>query len=103
MRGLLLCTLLATILSACKSNETSSPAKEQTVKESVLGDTAKVKQAKPVGLSLTPQGQHFDPAIQAESLPSGSYYCDMGTVHYARSEKGDHTCPICKMKLTLKE
>jgi hypothetical protein len=26
----------------------------------------------------------------------------MGTVHYARMEKGDGTCPVCHMKLTQK-
>jgi len=25
----------------------------------------------------------------------------MGTVHYARGEKGDGVCPLCKMKLEL--
>lgn len=54
------------------------------------------------GMALTAEGQKFEPPIKPDALPDGAWYCDMGTVHYARSEKGDNTCPICKMKLTEK-
>ncbi|MBA2661176.1 MAG: hypothetical protein H0U74_02690 [Bradymonadaceae bacterium] len=48
---------------------------------------------------LTADGQTFDPALQVAQIPAGAWYCDMGTVHYARLEEGDGTCPACKMKL----
>ena len=38
----------------------------------------------------------------AARIPEGAWYCDMGKVHYARSEKGDGVCPLCKMQLTEK-
>jgi hypothetical protein len=54
------------------------------------------------GLSLLiPEaGERFSPALpSANSLPSGVWYCDMGTVHWAQGEKGAGTCPICGMNL----
>jgi hypothetical protein len=57
------------------------------------------------GLSLViPQaGERFSPPLpNANSLPSGVWYCDMGTVHWAQSEKGTGTCPICGMNLVQK-
>jgi hypothetical protein len=45
-------------------------------------------------------GQKFDPAIQAEQLPAGAWYCDMGTVHWAAMEKPEGgKCPECNMAL----
>jgi glucose/arabinose dehydrogenase len=44
-------------------------------------------------------GTNFDPPVQKAQIPDGAYYCDMGTVHFARMDKGDETCPRCKMKL----
>jgi hypothetical protein len=54
------------------------------------------------GLSLLiPEaGERFSPPLpNANSLPSGVWYCDMGTVHWAQGEKGAGTCPICGMNL----
>ena len=45
------------------------------------------------------KGQAFKPAVQKEQLPAGVWFCDMGTVHYARGTKGDGKCPQCKMNL----
>ncbi len=53
-------------------------------------------------VTLTPEGQKFKPPVEKEAIPEGGWYCDMGTVHDARSEEGDHRCPICKMKLKHK-
>ncbi len=49
------------------------------------------------------EGIEFDPPIDAEQLPDGVWYCDMGTTHWAQPEKGDDECPICGMRLTEKE
>jgi hypothetical protein len=57
------------------------------------------------GLSLViPQaGEKFSPPLpNANSLPSGVWYCDMGTVHWAQGEKGTGTCPVCGMGLVQK-
>jgi hypothetical protein len=48
------------------------------------------------------EGKQFDPPIKPEHLPAHTWYCDMGTVHYARISEGDGTCPICMMKLKQK-
>ena len=48
-------------------------------------------------------GERFSPPLpNADSLPSGVWYCDMGTVHWAQGEKGTGTCPICGMDLVQK-
>jgi hypothetical protein len=57
------------------------------------------------GLSLVVplSGERFSPPLpNADSLPSGVWYCDMGTVHWAQGEKGTGTCPICGMDLVQK-
>lgn len=51
-------------------------------------------------VEVSADGTHFDPAVAKAELPEGAYYCDMGTVHYARMEKGDNECPVCGMKLS---
>jgi hypothetical protein len=53
-------------------------------------------------VTVAADGSRFDPAIQAEQLPAGAWYCDMGTVHFARMTEGDGKCPICHMKLKHK-
>lgn len=53
-------------------------------------------------LALAADGSTFDPPVAAERIPEGAWYCDMGTVHYARPDKGDGTCPVCGMNLSQK-
>lgn len=45
------------------------------------------------------EGKKFEPPISPARLPDGVWYCDMGTVEYARAERGDGRCPICRMRL----
>ncbi|MDX1389320.1 MAG: hypothetical protein R3344_09020 [Acidobacteriota bacterium] len=45
------------------------------------------------------EGAEFDPPLEKAQLPPGVWYCDMGTVHYARGEEGDGVCPLCEMEL----
>ncbi len=54
-------------------------------------------------MKVPAKGKKFDPPIQPEQLPEGGWYCDMGTVHYARGEKGDGKCPLCMMRLKQKK
>lgn len=64
---------------------------------------APAESAQIVGMVEVPaEGAPFEPAIQKDQLPDGVYYCDMGTVHYARGEQGDNRCPLCNMMLTYK-
>jgi len=50
------------------------------------------------------EGTRFDPAVPVESIPDGSWMCNMnGHVHYAAKNKGDGKCPVCSMALVHKE
>ena len=53
-------------------------------------------------VTVAPKGTNFDPPVEIASLPTDAWYCDMGKSHYARMEKGDATCPRCKMALKHK-
>jgi len=48
-------------------------------------------------------GKPFKPPVTVEQIPSGAWYCDMGTVHWAQMNKGNPICPICKMDLKQKQ
>ena len=67
------------------------------------GTTAPAVSGVVAGVVAVPDdGKKFDPPIKPEQLPSGAWYCDMGTVHYARMHEGDKKCPLCMMKLKQK-
>lgn len=94
---------------ACTKPAPSEPAKAQVEQQSAqptqpTQPTQAIRPASsaPAQVSLSPEGSTFDPPIKPEALPSGAHYCDMGTVHYARAERGDGLCPLCKMKLSHK-
>ncbi|MCB9691714.1 MAG: hypothetical protein H6736_07865 [Alphaproteobacteria bacterium] len=53
--------------------------------------------------SVPPEGKRFDPPVEKDAIPSGAWMCDMGTVHWAASEKNDGKCPICGMDLLQKK
>jgi len=53
-------------------------------------------------VEVTAEGTTFKPPIQVAQVPDGAWYCDMGTVEYARLEKGDGKCPVCGMFLKQK-
>lgn len=48
-------------------------------------------------------GTKFDPPVSKGQIPEGAWYCDMGSVHYARRDKGDGKCALCGMKLKQAE
>ena len=79
---------------------TTEPASETPVKDEGASKTP----AKPASdkAEVTKEGSKFDPPIAKSEVPEGAYYCDMGTVHYARMEEGDGKCPLCGMKLVHK-
>jgi hypothetical protein len=47
-------------------------------------------------------GSVFDPPVLISQIPPGTWYCDMGTVHYAQPARGDGVCRECGMPLTKK-
>ena len=48
-----------------------------------------------------PNGK-IDPPVKPDAVPDGYWYCDMGTVHFARADKGDGKCGLCGMDLKQK-
>ncbi|MBA2664492.1 MAG: hypothetical protein H0U74_19550 [Bradymonadaceae bacterium] len=83
--------LMLVMLFAVACDKAEAPA------EATAEQPTAEKQAELVEVSA--EGSTFAPAIEKASIPQGSWICDMGTVHYARTEQGDGTCPLCKMKL----
>ena len=51
--------------------------------------------------TVAKDGTNFDPPVAQTKIPPGAWYCNMGTVHYARLDEGDSKCPRCGMKLHL--
>lgn len=85
-----LALLVATV--GCKSEEKSEAAAKP---EAAAPSTATI--------ALTAEGSELKPPVTPDKIPAGGWYCDMGTVHYARAEKGDGKCPLCHMDLKEKK
>jgi glucose/arabinose dehydrogenase len=102
----------AVALGACESKSESDTT--ATTSEAVVAKAAKeeapaekatpAKAEKPSSgpVKVAKGGTEFDPPVKMKQIPDGAWVCDMGTVHYARLEKGDGKCPLCKMDLTQK-
>ncbi len=84
-------TVAAASLAAC---EKGSPGSETGGEPAVEPTSAAASPA---------QGTRHDPPVEPEQLPEGTWYCDMGTVHYSCPDKGDGKCPVCHMKLKQKD
>lgn len=93
--SMLVAALVLLSLVACKN----TPPAEPSAAAEPASPEASAPAAKTVEVSA--EGNEFSPAIEKGQLPANVYYCDMGTVHYARSVKGDNRCPLCKMFLTF--
>lgn len=85
-------------LAACGGPATEQPA--QPAADPVAVNVA--PEPLPI-IEVSAEGTELDPAVQVEQIPDGAWYCDMGTVHYARAEQGDGSCPICGMDLVQKQ
>jgi glucose/arabinose dehydrogenase len=94
----LLIALLAIGLVACDSKPTETTAAPEATAPSA--ESAPTAPDEPAKVEVSAEGTTFKPPVQKAQLPDNVYYCDMGTVHYARSEKGDNKCPLCNMFLT---
>jgi glucose/arabinose dehydrogenase len=95
-------TCLAASAWACnKSETTATVTTSQTATASAAPKAAAAKTTEPSGkLTVSASGTKFDPPVEKSKLPAGTWICDMGSVHYARSQKGDGKCPECSMNLT---
>lgn len=88
------------LLLSCGSNtpeQVAAPVQE----EQAAPEVAEVTEVAGI-VEVTADGTVFDPPIQIDQIPEGAWYCDMGTVHYARAEEGDGRCSECGMKLVHK-
>ena len=83
--------VLTALLLGCYGSESEDTAAQ--------GEAPPPKLAIPV---IPAEGTEFDPPVQMVQLPPDVWYCDMGTVHYARGEKADGICPLCGMNLVYK-
>lgn len=80
------------------SGEAAPPGPAASAGEEQAADEAPASQ--PSGLvEVSAEGTEFDPPVSKDRVPDGVWICDMGTVHYARAEQGDGTCPLCNMRL----
>jgi len=107
-RILTLCitTLVTASLVGCDSSKPAAtkPAETKPAAEEpadAKGTAAKADKAANDFAEVSREGTKFDPPVAKAKIPPGAHYCDMGTVHYARMERGDGKCPECGMMLTL--
>jgi hypothetical protein len=94
--GLLVLTLLFVLACSGSRSEVNAPPAHVDV------PVLKVPPGDDL-VAVTPAGAKIEPPVVIARIPAGAWYCDMGKVHYARAEKGDGTCPLCKMQLTHKQ
>jgi hypothetical protein len=92
-RLLLFGTVLLLLGVGCKKDQKETPA---------AGPSAKPAAAAGGKVEVPPEGKKFDPPVKKEQIPDGVWYCDMGTVEYARAQPGDGKCPLCGMRLKQK-
>ncbi len=98
IRGMLV--VLVVVLTACGGQPaTEEPAAEP---ETTAVEPEVTTEAEVVMVEVPAEGVELDPPVEVVQLPDGVWYCDMGTVHYARAEKGDGICTVCGMELVQK-
>ena len=102
IRGLFV-IVVAVLLIGCGQSATEETAVEPEPQAETAAAEPQVadEPALPM-VEVAAEGTEFDPPVEVSQLPDGVWYCDMGTVHYARAEEGDGTCPLCEMKLVKK-
>ncbi len=118
LRILLRLALLALSFALVATSGCSKPASADNGPEAVASAAPAEKAAAPAAkkapapaeaaaaaddkVEVPKEGKKFEPPVKPEQIPGGAWYCDMGTVHYARGEEGDGKCPLCHMKLKKK-
>ena len=95
---------VAVLLLSC-GTQTEDAAQEAATETSAAPpaptEAEVIEETTPV--EVTAEGSTFEPAVSKDSIPDGSWFCDMGTVHYARADEGDGRCAVCGMQLVHKE
>ena len=93
-----------TMLAAGCAEKEQGPDPEQIAREKVQQAMAAGAAAGQPGpeVEVEADGTTFDPPVRVEQLPSDVWYCDLGTVHYARRNRGDGLCDVCGMELSHK-
>ncbi len=97
--ALSLATLLTASIAGC-SREEPAPTDEVAQNEPASPEPEPEPEPEPAPVEVSVDGSTFDPPVEASRIPSGAWICDMGTVHYAQTETGDGSCPVCGMRLT---
>ncbi len=90
--------LVSLALFACGPDGPAPPPVEEAAPSEEAVPADEVAPEGPV--EVTAEGTSFDPPVTADRIPEGAWYCDMGTAHYAATDKGDGACPLCGMDLT---
>ncbi|QDG50146.1 hypothetical protein FIV42_05175 [Persicimonas caeni] len=93
--------------AAAEKTEEKAAEEEAGEETAEKADEAKADEKEAEGdkvamVEVPKEGKAFDPPVEKAQIPEGAWFCDMGTVHYARMEKGDGVCPECNMKLKQK-
>ncbi len=83
-----------------EADEAEDPAEDEQVAK---GDQA--EEGETVAMVEVPaEGKEYDPPVEKARVPGGAWICDMGTVHWASTEKPeDGKCPVCGMQLKKHE
>jgi len=104
MRATVLVLGVVVFLAGCAGEREPQPTPEQIAQQKVQQALSAGSSEGPSGPSVevAADGSRFEPPVQIDQLPPGVWYCDMGTVHYARRDRGDGQCAIYKMELTRK-
>jgi hypothetical protein len=99
MRNLFVCFAVLTLCFACDKPAEAPKADAPAVVDAPKADAPPAELAM---VEVPATGKEFNPPVKPEQIPAGAYYCDMGTVEYARMEEGDGKCAVCGMMLKHK-
>lgn len=104
MRSLCACLAAPLLVLACDGSPSPAPepSAEAPAPEAVSPEASSPAVVLPPlsgPVSLTASGVQLDPPAEKDQIPDGAWFCDMGTVHFASTEKNDGICPLCSMEL----
>jgi len=91
----------ALLLAGCAEKEPPPRPEEQAQQLVSQALSAGAGQAEDLAqVEVSEEGKKYEPPIQISQLPDNVWFCDMGTVHYARKNQDDGRCPVCGMTLS---
>lgn len=95
--ALVFCLGLAACGEDAPESAPETPTSEAPTSEATAAPAAPANAGEFV--TVAAEGTRFDPAVQLSEIAPDTWICDMGTVHYAATERGNGACPICQMAL----